>query len=180
MNTDQIKQVLKYISNKYYEKYGEMLSSYVCASDELIDINPNKTKECGVIINTDPSTKSGAHWQAVWFTEIENIRQCSFFDSYGQPPKIKPIIEFIKKYSDETAWNNNQVQGFDSTFCGEYCCLFILNMMNTHSYSHFYKVFKNNQTRNDEKVKDLFCKHIFSEIKDKKCNQGCMSYNSCK
>lgn len=180
MNTEEIKKVLKFISKVYYNKYNDKLTTYVCACDELANLRVDRLTECAIIMNTDPSTRPGAHWQAVWITYVDQIRKCYFFDSYGLPPKSKMIIDFIKFNSDETTWNNNQVQGFDSTCCGEYCCIFIWNMLNTHSFSNFYNIFNDTQSENDNRVGEMFCKLIVNEMKNEGCNQNCMSFNSCK
>ena len=50
---------------------------------------------CGLIVNTDPSTKPGMHWVAVFLTSPQNGE---WFDSYGKPPEFYGAVftEFMK------------------------------------------------------------------------------------
>lgn len=180
MNTDQIKQVLEFISDRYFREIRDKLITKVCASDELVNIRVSKVRNSCFIVNTDPSTKPGAHWQVLWFTKVYKKQTCFFMDSYGQPPENESIKKFIKKNSVDLICNDKQLQSFDSSLCGEYCCLFALHMSETDSFHEFTKYYGDNYTKNDEDTKELFCFYIADRIKRTFCNQGCISYNSCK
>lgn len=178
MDTDQIRNILRLLSKRFYKSNGVRLGYKVCSCDELSVLNLSKSKECAFIINTDPSTKPGSHWQGIWLTSNNRIRKCYFFDSYGQPPKNDFILDFIKKNSDETTWNNKQLQEYNSTICGEYCCLFISYIIKYNSFLKFYNIFSNNFSNNDKITMKLFCEDFFKECKEKSITQCCQSYNS--
>ena len=92
MNTAQIAYVLEHDPKTTKKFCG------VFPSDKLpqtIDKYP-----CGLVINIDPSTKSGMHWIAVFLMSPQNG---DWFDSYGKPPKFYgPVFtEFMKKHCNE-------------------------------------------------------------------------------
>lgn len=81
------------------------------------------SKPFGIIINLDPSWKSGSHWTAVYVSEYGNG---VYFDSYGQPPpgNVKTFLERnCKNYGYE--WNIAVFQGDLSIKCGYFCITFL-------------------------------------------------------
>ena len=56
-----------------------------------------------------------------------------FFDSYGLPPLIPSILNFLRRMCSHWEYNTTQLLGLTSTICGEYFCLFALYMYRGYS-----------------------------------------------
>jgi len=80
-----------------------------------------------VIVNTDPHTQRGSHWQAINFQNPRSSK-CYFFDSYGCHPHIPSFLDFIRRNCTLCQYNRTQLQGPTTTVGDEYCCLFALYM----------------------------------------------------
>jgi len=106
-------------------------------------ITKKKEKNVAFIVNTDPSTKSGEHWVAFYFTPEEVF----YFDSYGNPPQHKRFATLMKKRK-KASFFHQRLQGSGET-CGEYCLYFILAMQGHANM----KVFGNELNSNDRYVK---------------------------
>ena len=88
-----------------------------------IDTLPGEIEKypCGMVINTDPISKPGQHWLALY---AENCKKVEFFDSFGQA--IPESVElFIKKHFGECEESITQVQDESSSACGAYCVYFL-------------------------------------------------------
>jgi hypothetical protein len=101
------------------------------------------------IINTDPRSKPGAHWLAVYYNERG---YCDFFDSYGQPPDYFNLEKYINKTSRGWSFNRKRIQG-DSDLCGVYAILFLI-FRARDQLPIFYKQFSNNYSKNDKVIMD--------------------------
>jgi hypothetical protein len=56
-----------------------------------------------------------------------------FFYFYGLPPLIPSILTFLRRACSVWEYNTTKQQGWTSTVCGEYCCLFALYVdLGTH------------------------------------------------
>ena len=90
-----------------------------------------------LIVISDPHTESGSHWLGIHlqFRSHSSL----YFDSYGLSPFIPSIQSFLHRNSIVRNYNTVQLQGFMSTVCGMYCCLFALyrDRGNTPSSSGF-------------------------------------------
>jgi len=93
-----------------------------------------------IIVNTDPHTEPGTHWQAIHFQNPHRFSSGYFFDSYGRYPHIPGILDFIRHC---TVWqyNKTRLQGSTTTVCGEYCCLFALYMDRGYTPQQFERLF---------------------------------------
>jgi len=80
------------------------------------------------IVNTDPHTEPGLHWEAIYFQNPHRTSKGYFFDSYGRYPFFPSILDFIRRHCTVWQYNRTQHQGPTTTVCGEYCCLFALYM----------------------------------------------------
>lgn len=180
MNTIEIKNVLKLISKIYSKEYNKQLFVAVCACDELQNIKIDHTfEEAAIIVNTDESSKKGAHWQAIFISHDSNHRKnLSFFDSYGRLPENPHILKFIQGNSYNTIFVIKQLQDFNSVICGQYCCLFILYKALHPKISAFFNLFRNNLVENDKKCQHMFFEKICSHLDLNKV-QSCVSFNSC-
>ena len=81
MNTAQIAYALEHDPKTSKKFCG------VFPSDKLpqtIDWYP-----CGLVVNTDPSTKPGTHWIGIFLTSPQNGE---WFDYYGKPPEFYELF----------------------------------------------------------------------------------------
>lgn len=130
-----------------------------------------------IIINTDVSSQSGKHWQAMFFTTKRNQRCCTFFDSFGRKPFNVFIKKFIRENSDHLEYNHKRLQDYTSLVCGEYCCVFLYYKTQNYTMNKFLNIFKNKKRRlkesehenNDRITMELFDK-IFGKIDRNKQN----------
>ena len=97
-------------------------------------LDKNKTK-IGIIFNTDPHYKSGAHWISMFLDLNKDF--LFFFDSNGTPPS-KEIVAFKDKILNQCAEIQKQVKYSDNsnfahqktnTECGMFSLYFIVNML---------------------------------------------------
>jgi hypothetical protein len=114
-----------------------------------------------IVINTDPSTKPGQHWVAVYITR-EGVAE--YFDSYGKPVYLSEIKWFLKKNGDAVRSNNQSIQGTLSTVCGQYCIFFLLHRCRGLSMTKIVHLFSNDKTDNDIIVND-FVRRRFPRVK---------------
>jgi len=82
MNTIQIQHALQGLNS--------FLGVY--ASD-LLPLSIARTVT--IIVNADPHTEPGTHWQAIHFQNPHRFSSGYFFDSYGRYPHIPEILDFI-------------------------------------------------------------------------------------
>ena len=67
------------------------------------DLLPLSIVQTGtIIVNTDPHTEPGLHWQAIYFQNPHRTSNGYFFDSYGRYPFIPSILDFIRR--QYTVW----------------------------------------------------------------------------
>ena len=126
MDTMQNKNVMKNnIKTKQYFRG-------VFASDKLPKTKISKPS-C-FIVNTDPSSKPGTHWVAIYFPKTGNAE---YFDSFGMQPKIKSILKFISVNNKNYTFNKIQLQNVFSAACGNYCCEYLLHRCMGKSRSSF-------------------------------------------
>ena len=101
-----------------------------------------------LVINTDPSTKPGEHWIAVF---IKN-GSAEYFDSYGSdPPK------WLKKYWKNVMWTSNPVplQSPLSAVCGQYCVYYLLHKARGYDMNSLLLNFTDDVDFNDQMVHDF-------------------------
>ena len=60
---------------------------------------------CGLVVNTDPSTKPGTHWIGIFLTSPQNGE---WFDSFGNLPEFYgPVFtEFMNNHCGKWEWND--------------------------------------------------------------------------
>ncbi len=110
MDTQQLEKILKtHLKSTFHGVYA------------LDEIPKSTLRPMALIINTDPSTRDGQHWTAVY---IRKDNTGEYFDSYGKAP-----AETIQRYLTKNApggweFNRRQVQGL-STLCGGYCVQYL-------------------------------------------------------
>jgi len=129
MDTSQIDAVM----GKHKEYLGTLAHDQI--PTVLSKIKP-KSRIC-CIINTDPSSKSGRHWQAVFADARPGGSQSiEFYDSYADPPSktimqgIKSIVQRLNsdsylKYKENKIRQQNGTSGN----CGWFCCQFLIDRL---------------------------------------------------
>ena len=74
------------------------------------------------VANTDTSDEKGEHWVAFYFDHDGNAE---YFDSYGIPPLNDHLEHFFNNNGKNHKHNTVQLQGLNSTVCGQYCIAYI-------------------------------------------------------
>ena len=113
-------------------------------------------RPAGYVVNTDPSTLPGEHWVAIY---LPLHGPGEYFDSFGQPPINREIVNFLDKNSP-SGWIYNTVQIQEavstSTVCGNYTILFLLSKLTRMSLCDFQLLYKRQPAHNDFIVEELF------------------------
>lgn len=103
-----------------------------------------------IIVNTDPHYKPGQHWVCVSIDEFGNGY---YFDSFGLPPLVDDIFNFIAQRAYKGwRYNRNIIQNISSTTCGKYCIIFIINACNNLTPEFFIRNFGEDTFQNDIKI----------------------------
>ena len=127
--------------DKMMKKYPEYLGTI---SHDQIHTLPIKPLSRGCfIINTDPSTKSGRHWQAVYFdARLGGEKEIDFYDSYGDAPD-GTILRGLKWLAEKLNNNgylkfkvNRVVKQGDTNNCGFFCMQFLIDRLNGKHFTN--------------------------------------------
>jgi hypothetical protein len=113
---------------------------------------PSITRSATLIVNTYPHTANGTHWLALHLQP--RFYSGYFCDSYGLPPRISSILTFLRRACSVCEYNTTQLQGWNSTVCGECCCLFALYMDRGYTPQQFEGLF--NAATADRQISRLF------------------------
>jgi len=141
--------------------YGECVWNELCNFSLANQIKKGKNK-IGIIFNTDPHNKSGAHWISL-FINIKKKIIC-FFDSVGT--KITPeIMKLVNRIIDQGHKLNPKINfkfedsdgvehQYENTECGIYSLFFIIHMLQDKTSDNFYKnhIVKDDQIQNYRKI----------------------------
>ena len=114
---------------------------------------PSIIRSAIFIVNTDPHTAKGTHWLAV-HVQPRSYSGC-FFDSYGLPSFNPEILNFLNCVFSVREYNTTQLQGWASTVCGEYYCLFAPYMDRRYTPKEFVALF-------DAVTADLYISRSFA------------------
>lgn len=138
-----------------------------------------------IIVNTDPSHKSGTHWLAIY---ISKTGDTEIFNSFGA---LQPIQSEFRRFLQEnsrngcTIFNNKRIQSDYSLTCGNYCCLYLYYKATGRDMNNFLKLFSDKKLlENDEKIMNMYYKYFSTSRKNLVktdqiggliCNQVCKS-----
>lgn len=149
MDTDEITAILK------RDRFTRQVFRGVFARDRLpMRRLPHPS---AIVVNTDPSTKPGQHWVAIYFTR-DGVGE--YFDSYGQPPSLSPIKTFLQKNTRQTVRNRTSLQGPLSAVCGQYSLFYLLHRCRDIDMSTITGFFSTNKRENDIIVNEFIKRHF--------------------
>lgn len=125
------------------------------------------TTPTAIVVNTDPHTRPGTHWTAIYISED---RVADFFDSYGRPPN-STSKDFIQRNSRASRFSTVSLQSSTSTVCGQYCVIFLLFRSRGVSMDHFLNIFTKSTVYNDTIISLLY-KEYFGEAFSNEVNKS--------
>lgn len=108
---------------------------------------------CSFVFNTDPSSKPGQHWLAIYFNKDHS---CEVFDSYGNPPEFYQLNQYLNKWAKHYEYNNTRLQEWGSSMCGYYCIFFILLKNRFFSLNEVVDMF----SKHDFGINDYLVEHV--------------------
>jgi hypothetical protein len=125
--------------DRFLSKYGDEYLGCIAHDEIPSKIYPKiKPRSRGFfVINTDPSWKSGEHWQCVFFdARPQGSGSIEFYDSFADPidPKMQADLKGIAERLDAKTYlklkeNRIKQQHDDSDNCGYFCMNFITSRM---------------------------------------------------
>lgn len=120
------------------------------------------SKPAAFIVNTDKQNAPGQHWVAIY---VDAKGNCEYFDSFGLPPFIPDHLNFMRKHSKHSVTSNKMsLQGFESSVCGHYACMYILGKACNISLNTFVKSMNvGTPYDNDAHIIILFMKYFSSK-----------------
>jgi hypothetical protein len=135
------------IDYDYKTSYNQCVWNDLCNFNLSTYKKQNKHK-IGVVFNTDPHDRDGAHWISVYIDIKKNV--IYFFDSVGRkaPKQVKKFIKNVIKESEllggkmeyDELYNHKIEHQYLDTECGMYSLYFIINMLTKKkSWKHFCK-----------------------------------------
>ena len=125
---------------KSEETLGPLLAG-VFAADTLPE-TPWRSTARGYIVNTDPHTKPGRHWVALWTDK----GACQLMDSYGLPLAAHdtPHIQtWLRKHWTIVEANTQSLQALNSATCGHYALRFLVDRSQGKTMRQFLELFDN-------------------------------------
>jgi hypothetical protein len=127
MNTRQLQHCIE--QDKLLQKY--------CIGVYASDTVPRKIAERPIcfIVNTDPISKPGKHWYAVYLHADGNAE---VFDSYGREPVMKNVD-----------YNPIRIQGPLSSTCGQFCLYYLCQKVRGRSMKDIVNDFSIDFVMND-------------------------------
>ena len=125
----------------------------VWARDQLLREVSDDDYDKYFIVNTDPASKPGSHWVAVYTGDSPE-----FSDSLGQSPSTygKEFQLFLLQHGSRYIYNSKRLQNISSDICGQYCIYYILLREMGYSMGQVAKSFTNDLRMNDEIVKEFY------------------------
>ena len=110
------------------------------------------------ICNTDPSTKGGDHWLAIYF---DSKRRGELFDSFGMLRFLEgEFVRFLDCNSVSWIRNTKKVQHLLSDACGCHCILYSVYRCVGFDMNAIINRYTNNFMYNDSIVKSFVLDYI--------------------
>lgn len=142
-----------------------------------------------LICNTEPSSKRGSHWCAIY---INKAGESEIFNSFGSlQPIQKEFRQFLQKNSPRgyTVSNTKRLQSDYSTNCGNYCCVYLYYKACKKTMWKFLSQFSEKRlSENDTKVMKMYTKlfktkpsqYNSTQFGGLMCNQNCKARRNKK
>lgn len=144
------------LTNLYLEEVLKVIPGFrgVFSSDEVPKL---EQKFSSLIINFDEKTEPGSHYIALFRKQ----KKCFYFDPLKLNFLPVKVGEYLYQYNTIYDLSNN-IQSFQSTYCGFYCILFIisLNIGEWYWKQNIIPKFKPRKKSNDKICINLICKSI--------------------
>jgi len=137
MDTDQIRRAM----NK-----GNQRFLGVFARDKIADLRVPSRRPVGLIVNTDPSWKSGTHWVCMY---LDGENRGTYFDSYGRLPPHDDFYSFMTNNGEHWTINNQTLQQRNSSSCGRYCIFYLKHRHGGSSHEKIMSFFGKHSRCND-------------------------------
>ena len=174
LNTTHINTVMNQIAEKhentlYAGTYPSNLEDFGLGDLNFGDLQKEGYHRVAMVVNTDPSWKSGQHWVALW-TDFQK-GHVYYWDSVGNwppPPMLRFMsrcVEYMverdnthphhieKKY--DIHYNTHEIQKENSQ-CGVYCVYTLTQLMKGRPYRDIIK-----EARTDKEM--AFCRDFYWE-----------------
>ena len=104
------------------------------------------------VFNTDPRSKPGRHWVALF---IDKRRNGFFFDSFGLKPKAS-MMNFIRRVCKSARYNKLCLQHTKSISCAVYCIYFLRRCNKMAPEKSIANLQAENKINNELKLIDYF------------------------
>lgn len=105
------------------------------------------------VINLSAHDEAGTHWVALYISQCGNA---FYFDSFGVKPTNCHIIAFLKMHTKRVGYNKKQIQHISSNKCGQFCCIFVVNVLKECSIDNFLTRFGLNLYVNDFTIENMY------------------------
>lgn len=119
-----------------------------------------------IIVNTDPISKAGEHWQAIF---VSRHGRGEFFCSYGLRPFVRRHIQFLNRMCKSWEYNTVPLQAIDSDVCGQYCIMYLIHKAHGYTLKQFLNTYfdQHDKETNDAVVACMVSRytkdHIFCD-----------------
>lgn len=129
--------------------YAKNIFQDVLPSDRL-PARFDSTSPSAFVINTDPASRPGEHWVAVYFNG-HGVGE--YFDPFGFPPYKRNIVQFLRRNCRAYRINSRVLQYSLSRACGLFCIYYVLQKSRGKSLQRLLSVFNTQRLLlNDRKV----------------------------
>lgn len=98
-----------------------------------------------LISNLEPDTKPGSHWIAIYMN-ANGIGE--YFDTFGRKPEGYHL-SFLQRNTNRWIYSNKIIQNMFSSFCGEYCLVYLYLKKRGMSLKDFVGMFSEDTFYND-------------------------------
>lgn len=141
------------LTNKYVEDFGKkhcnnFLGVFPCNIHPKLDKNMSNFS---IIFNESKHDESGSHFVAI-YSDKDIVY---YFDSLGLKCENEYILKFVKTFNKSFIQNKQQIQSYNSIFCGYFCLAFIIFMFQEKNFScikQFYNLFSEKNLKLNDKI----------------------------
>jgi hypothetical protein len=121
-----------------------------------VDTLPDKLRL--LVCNTDPSSKPGSRWIAI-FTDSKGCGE--YFDSFGRKPTAL-FGNYMNKNCTRWIFNTRPLQSIVSSYCGFYCCFYCMLRCGGFDLTRIIQIFTGYTGFNDSIVRSFVCNDGFA------------------